>query len=160
MKYQDHDKNPGYQLWLATNAWQRIVRKALEPTHLTYVQFVLLASIHNLGEGDSVTQAQVSRFAATDENMTSQVVRSLAERGFLTRRDHPTDARARCIELTSEGHKVLAEAREAIRPVRDEFFAPLGDQASVLAQLLAKVVEADEQSAEDRRSASNACAYD
>jgi DNA-binding MarR family transcriptional regulator len=146
MKYLDLDKNPGYQLWLATNAWQRIVRKALEPLHLTHVQFVLLASLSVLGEENAcITQAQVSRFAATDENMTSQVVRSLADRGLLTRAEHPTDARARCLELTAEGAEVLAQARAAVKPARDKFFAPLGDRAETLAQLLREIAADTDQ---------------
>src|SRR4051812_36015169 len=146
MKYQDLDKNPAYQMWLASNAWQRVVRKTLEPFHLTHVQFVLLASADVLGEGSScVTQAQVARFAATDENMTSQVIRSLADRELLVRAEHPTDARARCLELTPEGHRLLMEAKAAMLPARDKFFAPLGDRAADLAKLLSEIVDqADE----------------
>ncbi|HVT10625.1 MAG TPA: winged helix DNA-binding protein [Fimbriimonadaceae bacterium] len=143
MKYQDLERNPGYQLWLATNAWQRIVRKALEPLHLTYVQFVLMASVDVLSlEGDCVTQAQVARFAATDENMTSQVIRSLAERGLLVRVEHPTDARARCLSLTDSGKSLLYEGKALVKPVRERFFEPLGERAVDLAQLLREVVDA------------------
>jgi DNA-binding MarR family transcriptional regulator len=92
-----------------------------------------------------VTQAQVARFAATDENMTSQVIRSLAERGLLTRAEHPTDARARCLELTGEGQQLLAQAKAAVRPARDKFFAPLGDRAAALAQLLREIAGAEHQ---------------
>jgi DNA-binding MarR family transcriptional regulator len=146
MKDVDLQKNPGYQLWLATNAWQRIIRKALEPLHLTHVQFVLLASIDLLRDEDEgvTTQAKVSRFAATDENMTSQVIRSLANRGLLVRACHPTDARARCLSLTEEGRKLLADAKAAILPARERFFAPLGDRAADLALLLREVVDQDE----------------
>ena len=144
MKYRDLEKNAGYQLWLATNAWQRIMRKALDPLGLTHVQFVMLASIDLLGnESACVTQAQVSRFAATDENMTSQVIRSLADRELLNRGEHPTDARARCLALTAAGKKLLAEAKAVVIPAREAFFAPVGD-GSKLAELLRKIVEAQE----------------
>lgn len=145
MKYQDLDRNPGYQLWLATNAWQRIVRKALDPLHLTYVQFVLLASVDILRlEGDRVTQAQVSRFAATDENMTSQVIRSLAERGLLVRGEHPSDARARCLSLTPAGEALIREAKAAVKPARETFFSPLGERATDLADLLREIADKSE----------------
>lgn len=146
MKYQDLDKNPGYQLWLATNAWQRIVRKALDPLHLTYVQFVLLASVDILRlEGDRVTQAQVARFAATDENMTSQVIRSLAERGLLVREEHPSDARARCLSLTPAGEALIREAKAAVKPARETFFSPLGERATDLADLLREIADKSEE---------------
>jgi DNA-binding MarR family transcriptional regulator len=142
MKYRDLEKNPGYQLWLAANAWQRIIRKALEPLNITHVQLVLLASIDLLGQNEvCVTQAQVARFAASDENMTSQVIRSLAERGLVTRVEHPTDARARSLALTPAGEKLLEEAKLVIKPAREEFFAPLGDRAVDLADLLREVVD-------------------
>jgi DNA-binding MarR family transcriptional regulator len=145
MKYQDLDRNPGYQLWLATNSFQRLIRKALEPVHLTYVQFVLMASIDLLREENaSVTQAEVSRCAATDENMTSQVIRTLAERNLLVRLEHPTDARARCLELTPLGETLLAEARAVVKPARDKFFEPLGDRTTLLADLLREVVASHE----------------
>lgn len=147
MKFKDLEKNPGYQLWLVSNAWQRVIRRTLEPLGLTHVQFVLLASIGLLHEEEQcVTQAQVSRFAATDENMTSQVIRSLAERGLIVREEHPTDARARCLDLTAEGQKVLAEARASLGPAKDKFFAPLGERAADLAQLLREVVDKEDLS--------------
>jgi DNA-binding MarR family transcriptional regulator len=146
MKYKDLEKNPGYQLWLATNAWQRIVRKALDPHGLTHVQFVLLASIDKLGgDCDAVTQAQVSRFAATDENMTSQVIRSLADRNLITRLDHPTDARSRCLALTPQGEALLTAAKDSLMPARDRFFAPLGDRAEVLAELLRVIADSQDE---------------
>ncbi len=155
MKYQDLERNPGYQLWLATNAWQRIIRKALEPLELTHVQFVMLASVDLLDDcrdkavadesSPCVTQAIVSRFAGTDENMTSQVVRSLAARGLVTRIEHPSDARARRLALTPAGAQLLAEAKAAILPAKDRFFSPLGDQSAELANLLHVIVEANKE---------------
>lgn len=148
MKYQDLEKNPGYQLWLATNAWQRLLRRSLDPVGLTHVQFILMASIDMLHhESQCVTQAEVSRYAATDENMTSQVIRSLAERGLLERGEHPTDARARCLSLTTEGERLLDQAKQAIRPARERFFAPLGDRSALLADLLREIVDAEEDHA-------------
>jgi len=160
MRYLDLERSPGYQLWLATNAFQRIVRRTLEPLHLTHVQLVLISAIDMLhreselcGEEcyrhikapDSdlcVTQSVVARFAGTDENMTSQVIRSLEQRGLIERREHPTDARARCLSLTPSGGELLARAKALVLPERDRFFAPLGPRAADLADLLREVVEA------------------
>lgn len=145
MKFQDLESNPGYQLWLASNAWQRVLRKALEGVGLTHVQFVLLASIALLSqERECVTQAEVARFADVDENMTSQVVRALVDHGYVERHGHPTDQRARSLRLTTQGERAVAKAKERVAPARDAFFAPLGDHARDLAHLLRKVVESQE----------------
>lgn len=135
-------ENPGYQLWLVTNAWQRSMRKALQPMGLTHVQFVVLASVARLcGNVETVTQADVCRWGQLDANMASEVVRSLEGRGLLARREHPTDRRAHRLELTEEGQKLFAEARALIIPVKEAFFAPLPDEGKALAAILAQLVE-------------------
>ena len=145
MKYEDLDRSPAYQLWQASNAWQRLMRRALDPVGLTHVQFVLLASVDILAQQEPVvTQAQVARFASMDENMTSQVLRGLADRGLVLRESHPTDARARQLHLSGEGQELLREAREKLGPMKESFFSVLGDRAEVLAQLLAEISKTDD----------------
>ncbi|RYG87116.1 hypothetical protein EON77_02645 [bacterium] len=41
-------ESPGYQMWLATNAWQRIVRTGLEPLGVTHAQYAVLVTIARL----------------------------------------------------------------------------------------------------------------
>ena len=140
-------ENPGYQLWLVTNAWQRAIRKALLPLGLTHVQFAVLASIERLQVDEApVTQSDVCRTGLIDPNMTSDVVRSLKTRGLVARLAHPTDRRAQRLELTVKGAKVCGEARAAIQPVKSAFFAPLGEDAKRLAGMLEKLVQAFEDS--------------
>ena len=135
-------ENPGYQLWLVTNAWQRAVRKVLHPLGLTHVQFAVLASVARLQGGTTlVTQSDVCRVGLIDPNMASDVVRSLEGRGLLVRLDHPSDRRAQRLELTEEGESVFHEGRAALTPVKERFFAPLGDDGKTLATMLAKLVQ-------------------
>ena len=137
MKYSDPQLSPAYQLWLASNAWQRALRRAMEPLELTHVQFVILASVDKIkARGEEPTQIAVCRFADLDENMTSQVTRSLIGRGLVSREKHPTDGRAYTLRLTAEGPQTLAEARTAAQPVIADFFAPLGDREKEFIELL------------------------
>lgn len=141
----DLDKSPGYQLWLASNAWQRVLRRAIEPIGLTHVQFLALAAIKHLNiEGEVVTQRNVSRFAALDENMTSQVVRCLEGKGLVLREPHPSDARAQCLRLTPSGVELFLEAKAIMRPLLEKFFAPVADRAEELAAMLKSVADAQE----------------
>lgn len=138
-------ENPGYQLWLVTNAWQRSLRRALHPLGLTHVQFAVLASVARLQGGTSlVTQSDVCRVGSLDPNMASDVVRSLEARGLLVRLDHPSDRRAHRLELSEEGERLFHDGREAVKPVKEAFFAPLGDDGKRLAAMLEKLVEAAE----------------
>lgn len=141
-------ENPAYQLWLATNAWQRVVRRALQPVGLTHAQHVVLKAVWILGDQQCVTQADVCRFASLDPNMASEVVRSLVQKGFLERREHPSDRRAHRLDLTPEGEHILKEVKRIAKPVSDAFFAPLGEQRKDLAKMLHVLVDHDGTCAE------------
>lgn len=130
----DPQSNPAYQLWLATNAWQRQVRKALSPLDLTFVQFTVLASISKLSM--PVCQADICRFGSLDPNMASTVVRSMELKDLIRRAPHPSDRRARALVLTPKGEGLLRQARTLIRPVSESFFAPLGEERADLVRLL------------------------
>lgn len=142
MKWPDPKDSPGYQLWLAANAWQRMVRKALHPLELTNVQFAVLSSTARLtAEGAIVAQVDVCRTGMIDANMASEVVRGLETRGLLKRLEHPNDRRAHRLVLTPEGEEVVDRGRALLTPLKDDFFAPLGEDANKLAAMLAVVVE-------------------
>lgn len=134
--YKPQD-SPAYQLWIASNSWLRAVRRALEPLDLTHVQFIILGSIQRLAEdGLQPTQAEVCRFAALDENMMSQVVKVLTEKGLIKRVKHPADGRAQFLELTEAGKQLRDRARESVLPATHEFFSILGDEVGELTRLL------------------------
>jgi len=140
LKRQELDRNPAFQMWRATNAWQRVVRRALSEVGVTHVQFVLLASADILSlEGKAVTQRHICRFADVDENMTSQVMKSLIDKGYVARKPHPDDARAWQIEMTHAGRDLLANARAALKPAKESFFAPLDGREDELTDLLRKL---------------------
>jgi DNA-binding MarR family transcriptional regulator len=140
----DLRENPAYQLWLATNSWQRQVRRALEPLGLTHVQYTVLAATRRLGCDDQpVTQADVCRFGSLDPNMASQVVRSLENKGLLQRLPHPTDGRAQQLVLQPAGAELLERAKSAVMPVSKGFFAPLGEQQRELARMLGVLASQD-----------------
>lgn len=133
---------PGYQLWLATNRWQRTLRKVLEPLGLTHVQYIVLIAIRRLNETERhVSQAAVCRFGALDPNMASEVIRSLEKKELVVRSPHPGDGRAVTLTLTKAGSEISDAARHQIPPLIAEFFAPLGDNKSLLASLLKQLNE-------------------
>lgn len=140
MKHVELSSNPAYQLWLATNSWQRCIRKVLEPFDITHCQFVILASVNQLIDSEELpTQVAVHRFAEIDQNMTSQVVKVLMKKGFLNRGPHPTDGRGHVLELTPSGKHMLSEVRTVFRPAIAEFFEPLGEDLDQLTSLLRRL---------------------
>ncbi len=125
-EFKSADDSPGLMLWRATNRWQAAQRAALKPFGLTHVQFVLLASLAYLDTETPVTQKQLADHAATDEMMTSQVVRTLQEAGLVSREPHPSDRRARALAVTPEGRALADRAVVAVEAADQAFFAAAG----------------------------------
>lgn len=137
-EFADADDSTGLVLWRVTNAWQSAQRQALRPFDLTHVQFVLLASLTWL-DADSPTQQQLAHHAGTDPMMTSQVVRALETKGLLTRRPHPSDGRARRLEVTPAGRALANRAVVVVEACDRAFFAALDADRGRFTALLARL---------------------
>jgi DNA-binding MarR family transcriptional regulator len=141
-RFEQANESPGFLLWQLTNLWQHHIRCTLAPLGITHVQFVLLASVAWLEQMEQlVSQATLSRHARTDIMMTSQVVRTLEEKGLLTRTIHPTDTRAKVVSLTAEGREVARRAVAVIEEADDQFFQELGEQAPTFLSLMHRLIE-------------------
>ncbi|MFI9509494.1 MarR family winged helix-turn-helix transcriptional regulator [Nocardia sp. NPDC052566] len=140
-QFAEADESPGLLLWQVTNRWQAAQRAALAPFDLTHVQFVLLASLTYLAarRDDPVMQRDLADHAATDPMMTSQVLRTLEQKGLLERRDHPDDRRAKAIVPTESGAALANRAIVAVEACDHDFFAPLGAGARAFAGSLKRL---------------------
>ena len=122
------EESSGFLLWQLTNLWQREIRKALEKHGLTHSQFVLLASISWLSrQSEPVTQVLLSDHSKIDPMTTSTVLRTLAGKGLLERKEHATDTRSKTVVLTAEGKKLIRKAVKTVEDFDRTFFAILGD---------------------------------
>ena len=125
--FKKPEDSPGYLLGQLTMLWQRKQKRVLDPLDLTHTQFVLLCALAWLSrESDQVTQVDIANLGNTDRMMVSKVLRTLEEKQFITRREHPTDTRAKTIRLTRDGEKVLQKAIIRVEEVDLEFFSKLG----------------------------------
>lgn len=133
-QFTNADDSTGLVLWRVTNAWQAAQRRTLKPFGLTHVQFVLLASAAWFPEPP--TQQELAQHARTDPMMTSQVLRTLEEKGLIHRLPHPHDGRARTLTVTEQGQLLADQAVVAVEACDQEFFAALGrDQPRFTAML-------------------------
>jgi DNA-binding MarR family transcriptional regulator len=123
------EDSSGFLLWQVTSLWQREIRKALEKFDLTHSQFVLLASVYWFHEQkQSVTQVQLSAHTKIDPMTTSTVLRTLQAKGFLSRQEHASDTRAKTVEITDAGKKLIRPAVKAVESFDKHFFQVLGDK--------------------------------
>ena len=127
------EESSGFLLWQVTNLWQREIKKALEQFGLTHSQFVLMASIHWLTlHKQDVTQIVLSDHTKIDPMTTSTVLRTLQQKGFIQRQEHSTDTRAKTVELTEEGKKVVKKAVITVEKFDTIFFSSLGKKTTEL----------------------------
>src|SRR5262245_23287198 len=132
-------------------AFHRRADAALARHHVTADQFVVMAL---LNDGEAVTPRELARRAESDPNTIRAMLLLLEKRGLITRRAHPTDARARMVTLTAKGRKVHKEVWAAGEPVRAMLLDALGsDEANALLRSLRSVSRAMRSAGPDTTTA-------
>ena len=122
-------KSPGFLLWKASTTWRSILEAKLKPYDLTHPQFVMLACTAWLTrEGEHTTQIAVGKMASLDPNTTSQVLRGLEKKGLITRKESPTDTRAKSPALTATGRKRIEQALPIVEAADKGFFGQLSKE--------------------------------
>ena len=145
-KFKSPDDSPGYLLGQLTLLWQRKQKKVLDPLNLTQTQFVLLAALGWLSrENENVTQVDIANQGNADRMMVSKVLRTLEEKKFISRQEHPTDTRAKVIKLTDEGANVLQIALTAVENADIDFFSALGDDLTAFNRRMIHLTEQNKE---------------
>ncbi len=128
--------SPGFLMWRATNAWQRAQRAALESFSLTHVQYALLATLATDDARKGLSQAEISGRSGVDPMTTSQVVRALEGRDFVTRTASPDDKRAQRVTLSANGRSLVRRAQPKVDKADADFFESAGkDGVALIAAL-------------------------
>ncbi len=131
--------NRGAVLELVATKWQGKLRTALAPLDLTTAQFRLLVATAWLNANSSgVRQSDIAAHAGTDTVMTSEVLRTLESRGLILRSPHPTDRRAKSIEVTDLGGALADRALRLVDAVEAKFFEVGAPEFATLAKALKK----------------------
>lgn len=134
--------SPGYLLGQLTMLWQRKLKKVLDPLDLTQTQFVLLAALGWLSKkSDSVTQIDIANQSNADRMMVSKVLRTLEEKGFITRHEHETDTRAKTIRLTNTGETILQKGLIEVENADLDFFSSLDGNLPLFNSNMANLID-------------------
>jgi DNA-binding MarR family transcriptional regulator len=140
--FKKPEDSPGYLLGQLTMLWQRKQKRVLDPLDLTHTQFALLCALAWLSkESDKVTQVDIANQGNADRMMVSKVLRTLEEKKFITRQEHPTDTRAKTIKLTPEGERVLQKAIICVEAVDLDFFNKLETDLTTFNSTMAALIE-------------------
>ncbi|MGD0563897.1 MAG: MarR family transcriptional regulator [Roseiarcus sp.] len=106
---------------------------------LTPVQYSVLTALQSHPALDQVTLAGLIAF---DRTTIGGVVDRLAQRGLLSRRTHPSDRRARALEITAQGADLVERIEPAVERAQRIMLSGLSaSEAKEFMRLLEKAVE-------------------
>ena len=139
-------KQPEYSvssiLCQVTTLWQRGVKKALEAIEVTPPQSIILSSLIFLSkQKESVTQINLSLHSKMDPMTTSTIIRTLERKGFVKRKEHDTDTRAKAVVLTNQGMKIAKQAARLVEKFDNQFFNVLGSKTKTFNSSLLTLIK-------------------
>lgn len=136
---------PGFLLWQVSKLWQRRLTNALQDLRLPSTQAVILANVLRFTEeGRPVTQAMLSDAAKVDRMTTSQSLRSLELKRYITRKASTGDKRVNRVVLTKKGRRIALEAIKRLAATHEVFFAPLADETGSVVVYLRRLIKAND----------------
>ena len=142
--FKQPEESSGFLLWQVTMLWQKKINRVLDPFDLTLTQFVLMASLGWLLKNqDAVTQVEIANHSNTDRMMVSKVLRTLQNKHYIERHEHPTDTRAKMITLTKDGEKILQQALKVVEETDHLFFSTIGSQQKQFNKNLLQLLQSE-----------------
>ena len=122
------------------NKWHFTIKQALKELNLTHPQFVVLASLAYLSQHDNeVTQVMISKLSGIDVMTVSQILSLLEKRGFVERKEHSRDTRAKAVLLNVKGSEILQTAVPLIEQIDELFFGKLDNNEEQFKHFLVRL---------------------
>lgn len=136
------DQSSGFLLWKVTTLWQREIKKALEPFHVSHAQFVLLASLLWFdGKRKTLSQVELVDSTKLDKMTISASLKKLVKEELVLRTENQEDTRAKDVSLTRKGKALAKKLVPIVGKVDRRFFAALNqDEAKTLRELFKKTL--------------------
>lgn len=107
---------------------------------LTPVQYAALSKVAG---NPGLDQATLAGLIAYDRTTIGGVVDRLVEKGFVARAINPDDRRARVLEITEKGRRLLERIEPAVQAAQRAMLGGLTDrEAQELMRLLRKAIDA------------------
>jgi len=124
--FERPEDSPGFLLWQTTITWQRRIKKALDPHHISHAQFVILAIVLWFEEHDThINQTTLAQWSKLDKMTISQALKKLASLGHVTRSEHKKDTRAKSVFLTPQGRALAQHLIPIVESIDATFFGAI-----------------------------------
>ncbi len=130
----------GFVMWRVVHRYLRELDRALASLDLTHLQFMTMIIAAWLGRsGNAVTQSELARFGNIQAMQVSQVLKTLEAKGLVLRPRSTSDVRAKSIEITPAGVKVLRRALPIVIDVQRRIFGKEGNAGGTLLTALLRL---------------------
>lgn len=135
------DQSTAYLIVRLANAHQRRVNNDLSPLGLTYSQFILLSGIYWLEyKAEQTTQVALGDLVKFDKSTVSSVLKTLVGKKLVTRREHPVDTRAKILNLSPAGLRLLEKSLPLVHAADKELYEAKGVDLPLLNAMLTKLL--------------------
>ena len=115
--------DPSYQMMLCLRtayfSLRRKCNQLCQSRDCSGDQFVILAALYEQDGG--VTQQFIAEQTGYDPVTAGTMLRTIQDRGWIIRDDHPTDKRAKLVSITTQGRRMFRKLWEDSLPLREEF---------------------------------------
>jgi len=141
----------GFVLWRVLHRYVRQMDLALAPLELTHLQFETLIQAAWLGRSsEQVTQAELARFGDIHPMQISHMLKTLEDKGLVTRVSSRSDKRVKCVKITASGLGALRRGLPVVIDVQRRFF---GEEGRVGGSFLTALSRLDRESGAAAESA-------
>jgi DNA-binding MarR family transcriptional regulator len=120
----------GFLMLQTSRLWDEYHERAIKKYYnITYIQYAVLASVYWLAihGKKEVTQAILAKYTKMDPMTISQVFKVLEKKGYIYRKTHSTDVRAKSVYFTPEGEELISKAVATVVNIDNKFFRILGE---------------------------------
>ncbi|HKT53317.1 MAG TPA: MarR family transcriptional regulator [Caulobacteraceae bacterium] len=110
-------------LLLAARRWRTRLNERLKAIGQTDARCAALAEIADCADG--VVQRELSQRLGVEEPTAVRLLDALEAQGWVERRAHSLDRRAKVVQITGEAQPVLDQAEEIVADLQAEMFAEI-----------------------------------
>jgi MarR family transcriptional regulator for hemolysin len=132
--------NFGQIILSVARLWRRAADKALDDYGLSHATAMPLVTLSRLG--DDIRQGVIAEQLGLEGPSLVRIVDLLLEEGLVTRKEDPTDRRAKILSLTETGHLRVTEIERILGALRTDLLAEFDKAELQAAETLLKRLEA------------------
>jgi len=118
----------GLLIWQTSNLWQSKIRKSIIGHNISFNEYLILETIHNLSKFSSnISQVDIVKHSFVDKSVVSAKLTQL-NRKKLIKKMTPSDNRSNKLILTDEGMRIFNNVVDEVTRVEINFFSKLNQE--------------------------------